>query len=106
VLPRLYCIPGPPIQSSEERDALRSETIIKKCLFGVQPPTDKKIFDDMGACFEYFRASCDLKDAIEENKMLLKDKMKDAQAFGERANQSRNTITYLKNSIESIRREK
>ena len=92
--------------SQEERESLRAEKIIKKHLFGVQPPPDKKIFDDMAACFDYFRANCELKDAIEENKGILKDKMKDAQSFGERANQSRNTITYLKNSIESIRREK
>ena len=97
---------GPPIVSTEERESLRAEKIIKKHLFGVPPPDDKKIFDDMAACFEYFRSNCEQRDAIEENKGLLKEKMKDAQAFGERANQSRNTITYLKNSIEAIRREK
>ena len=92
--------------STEERESLRAEKIIKKHLFGVKPPEDKKVFDDMAACFEYFRANCEQRDAIEENKELLRDKMKEAQALGERANQSRNTITYLKNSIESIRREK
>lgn len=106
----LHCVyslrAGPQIISTEERESLRAEKIIKKHLFGVSPPEDKNIFDDMAACFEYFRTNCEQKDSIEENKGLLKEKMRDAQAFGERANQSRNTITYLKNSIESIRREK
>jgi hypothetical protein len=44
--------------------------------------------------------------AIEENKAILKAKYEEARVMGERANQSRGTITYLKNSIEAIRREK
>eukprot|EP00602_Paraphysomonas_sp_CaronLab_P007215 CAMPEP_0185034954 /NCGR_PEP_ID=MMETSP1103-20130426/25460_1 /TAXON_ID=36769 /ORGANISM="Paraphysomonas bandaiensis, Strain Caron Lab Isolate" /LENGTH=758 /DNA_ID=CAMNT_0027571817 /DNA_START=185 /DNA_END=2461 /DNA_ORIENTATION=+ len=96
---------GGGIMTAEEREALRSEKIIKRHLYGVPPPEDKAIFDDMSACFEYFRANCELRDSIEENKTILKEKMKEAQSHGERANQSRNTITYLKNSIESIRRE-
>lgn len=96
---------GPHILSTAEREALRSEKIIKKHLFGVPPPDDKRIFDDMQACFEYFRSKCDLRDSIEENKNILKEKMKEAQTHGEKANNSRNTINFLKNSIESIRRE-
>ncbi|CAE7696746.1 KIF6, partial [Symbiodinium microadriaticum] len=96
---------NPGIMSAAEREALRSEKIIKKHLYGVPPPDDKTIFDDMQACFEYFRSNCDLKNSIEDNKAILKEKMKEAQQHGEKANQSRNTITYLKNSIESIRRE-
>lgn len=57
-------------------------------------------------CFEYFRSKCDLKDAIDENKAILKEKMKEAQMHGERANKSRNAITYLKKNIETIRRER
>lgn len=38
---------GPHILTTAEREALRSEKIIKKHLFGVPPPEDKKIFDDM-----------------------------------------------------------
>ena len=44
--------------------------------------------------------------AIEENKTILKQKYEEARVLGERANQSRGTISYLKNSIEAIRREK
>lgn len=50
--------------------------------------------------------NCELKDAIDRNKEILKQKMSEAQMHGEKANQSRNTITYLKTSIESIRRER
>ena len=57
---------GPQIISQEERESLRAEKVIKKHLFGVQPPADKKIFDDMAACFDYFRSNCELKDAIEK----------------------------------------
>jgi hypothetical protein len=40
-------------------------------------------------CFDYFRVRCDLHASIEENKAVLKEKMKEAQTAGERANQSR-----------------
>ena len=43
---------------------------------------------------------------MEENRLILKQKIDEAKLTGERANNSRNTITYLKNSIESIRRER
>jgi hypothetical protein len=43
---------------------------------------------------------------MEENRELLKEKIAEAKTVGERANQSRSTINYLKTSIESIRREK
>jgi hypothetical protein len=38
---------NPGIMSAAEREALRSEKIIKKHLYGVAPPEDKTIFDDM-----------------------------------------------------------
>jgi hypothetical protein len=42
---------GPPILSDAEREAMRSEKIIKKHLYGVAPPEDKSLFDDMaGEC--------------------------------------------------------
>jgi hypothetical protein len=47
-----------------------------------------------------------LNGSVEENKTLLKNKYEEARVLGERANQSRGTISYLKNSIESIRRER
>jgi kinesin family protein 6/9 len=43
---------------------------------------------------------------VDKNKEQLREKIAEAKAVGERANQSRNTITYLKNSIEAIRRER
>ncbi|CAN0028169.1 unnamed protein product [Ectocarpus fasciculatus] len=91
-------------QSALKED--RENRIIKRHLFGVPPPSDRRIFEDMSACFEYFREKSELRFAIEENKQILKEKMNQAQMLGERANQSRNTINYLKNSIEAIRRER
>lgn len=76
------------------------------------------------ASFEWFRDRCNLTASINENKDLLKDKISEAKLLGERANQSRylsifttrlllvtyfhnrNTINYLKNTIESIRKER
>lgn len=76
------------------------------------------------ASYEWFRERCQLNSAMDENRDLLKEKINEAKIVGERANQSRlvesdmsvymhlfsfyirNTITYLKNSIESIRKER
>jgi hypothetical protein len=64
------------------------------------------IFDDCAASFEWFRQRCGLNNSIEENKNILRQKIEEAKSAGERANQSKNTIAYLKNSIEAIRRER
>lgn len=88
------------------REKQREETIVKRHLFGVPPPDDKSLFEDPAICFEWFRERCALNSAIEENKTTLKQKYEEARILGERANQSRGTISYLKNSIEAIRREK
>ena len=93
-------------QQQREREAARDEKIIKRHLFGVPPPTDKEIFDDAAASFEWFRERCSSNAAMEENREILKQKITEAKTTGERANQSRSTITYLKNSIEAIRRER
>jgi len=93
-------------QQQREREAARDEKIIKRHLFGVPPPTDRAIFDDAAASFEWFRERCPSNSAMEENKEILKQKITEAKTTGERANQSRSTITYLKNSIEAIRRER
>lgn len=93
-------------QQQRERDAARDEKIIKRHLFGVPPPTDREVFDDAAASFEWFRERCSSNDAMEENREILKQKITEAKTTGERANQSRSTITYLKNSIEAIRRER
>lgn len=75
-------------------------------MFGIPPPPDSSIFEDAAASFEYFSKKCSTASAMEENREILKDKITEAKVMGERANQSRSTITYLKNSIEAIRREK
>jgi hypothetical protein len=93
-------------QQQRERDAARDEKIIKRHLFGVPPPSDREVFDDAAASFEWFRERCSSNAAMEENREILKQKITEAKTTGERANQSRSTITYLKNSIEAIRRER
>ena len=84
----------------------RENKIIQRHLFGIPPPDDKSLFDDPAACFEWFRERHELHASIEQNKTILRDKYNEAKLMGERANQSRSTINYLKNSIESIRRER
>ncbi len=95
------------IQKREkEREKEKNELIIKRHLFGVPPPADRSIFDDAAKSFEWFQERCSLRASVEENRDILRDKISEAKAVGEKANQSRSTITYLKNSIEAIRRER
>ena len=89
-----------------QREMKREQQIVKKYLYGVPPPDDKSLFEDPAVCFEWFRDRSNLRSSIEENKELLKTKYEEARLLGDRANKSRSTIQYLKNSIESIRREK
>lgn len=84
----------------------REEKIIQRHLFGIAPPEDKSLFEDPSACFEWFRERHELTGSIEDNKNLAREKSTEAKQMGERAQQSKSTINYLKNSIEAIRREK
>jgi kinesin family protein 6/9 len=84
----------------------RADKMLKRHLFNVPPPTDQTIFEDCAKSFEWFRERCSLNKSMEENRDILKQKIDEAKTAGERANQSRNTISYLKNSIEAIRRER
>eukprot|EP01035_Chromulina_nebulosa_P018170 gene18170-23828_t len=93
-------------QQQKDKEQAKEDLIIQRHLFGVPPPNDKSIFDDAAASFEWFRERCSLNKSMEENRELLKDKITEAKVVGERANQSRKTIDYLKTSIESIRRER
>lgn len=93
-------------EREREREREREERLVKRHLFGVAPPVDRAIFDDAAKSFEWFQERCSLNAAIEENRELLRDKITEAKMVGERANQSRGTITYLKSSIEAIRRER
>merc|ERR1711871_1906765 len=86
--------------------AQKKELILQRHLFGVPPPNDRAVFDDAAKSFEWFQERCSLRGAVEENREILRDKIAEAKTVGERANQSRNTITYLKSSIEAIRRER
>jgi kinesin family protein 6/9 len=92
--------------SAQAQRQQRESKIIHKHLFGIPPPEDRSLFEDPAACFEWFRERHELSGSIEENKNVLRDKYNEAKVMGERANQSRNTINYLKNSIEAIRRER
>lgn len=94
------------ISAEKQAQQQRESKLIQRHLFGIAPPEDKTLFDDPSACFEWFRERHELNGAIEENKILLRDKYNEAKLMGERANQSRSTINYLKNSIEAIRRER
>lgn len=93
-------------RKDKEREANKQNLILQRHLFGVPPPTDRSVFDDAAKSFDWFSERCSLRAAAEENREILREKINEAKSVGERANASRNTITYLKNSIESIRREK
>jgi kinesin family member 6/9 len=93
-------------EREQKREAQKQQLILDRHLFGVPPPNDRAIFDDAAKSFEWFQERCTMKTAVEENREILRDKIAEAKTLGERANQSRNTITYLKSSIEAIRREK
>jgi hypothetical protein len=76
-------------QQQRDRDEATKELIVKRHLFGVAPPTDKAIFEDAAASFEWFKDKCSMNDAMEENRDTLRDKITEAKTMGERANQSR-----------------
>lgn len=84
----------------------REERLVQRHLFGVPPPPDAATYEDAAASFEWFRAHCSLTVSEKENRQILKEKMEEAKRMGERAQQSRQTIAYLKNSIEAVRRER
>ena len=67
---------------------------------------DADIRDDPQKAYAYFRERASANKALEENKLLLKDKYAKAKEVGERVNESRRSISYLKTSIEQIRRER
>ncbi|CAM9192770.1 unnamed protein product, partial [Sphacelaria rigidula] len=69
-------------------------------------PTDTSILGDPQSAFGYFRERHPSRTALEENKSLLSEKYTRAKAMGERVNQARSTIQYLKSTIEQIRRER
>ena len=97
------------VDATARREQERTERIVERHLFGVAPPDDQAqaatLMDDPARAFEYFRERVSLSAGLEENKALLKVKYEEAKALGEKANNSRNSITYLKSSIEALRRE-
>ncbi|CAM9288030.1 unnamed protein product [Laminaria digitata] len=70
------------------------------------PPTDASVLGDPQKAFGYFRDRHAGRTALEDNKALLGQNYTRAKAMGERVNQARSTIQYLKNTIEQIRRER
>ncbi|CAM9722589.1 unnamed protein product [Ectocarpus sp. 13 AM-2016] len=73
---------------------------------GVERPSDTSVLGDPQRAFGYFRERHSGRVALEENKKLLGEKYARAKAMGERVNQARSTIQYLKNTIEQVRRER
>eukprot|EP01135_Chromosphaera_perkinsii_P002730 Nk52_evm98s226 gene=Nk52_evmTU98s226 len=61
---------------------------------------------DKKALFEHFRKNYPHNSAIEENKVLLKQKYSEAKSIGEQVNKSRNNINALKALIEQLRIER
>lgn len=67
---------------------------------------DEAVREDPRKAYEYFRQRCSINSKLEENKALLKEKYSTARALGQRVDQSRQRISYLKQTIEQLRRER
>ena len=61
---------------------------------------------DRNQAFEHFRKSYRKNEAIEENKAILKEKYTAAKQLAAQVNGSRKQITYLKGTIEQLRKER
>lgn len=78
-------------------------------IHGILPPSDVSVLADPQQSFEYFMQQLQRSEVlapIEANKQVLKEKMTAAKALGEKANAARNSIQYLRKSIEMVRKEK
>jgi hypothetical protein len=78
-------------------------------IHGILPPSDPSMLADPQRSFEYFMQQLQGSEVlapIEANKQVLKEKMTAAKALGEKANAARNSIQYLRKSIEMVRKEK
>ncbi|CAM9504246.1 unnamed protein product, partial [Phaeothamnion confervicola] len=68
--------------------------------------TNRTVLDEAQTAFAYFRGRHPGTAAAEENKAILKERYERAKATGESVNRARDTINYLKRTIEQIRRER
>ncbi|KAJ1461060.1 P-loop containing nucleoside triphosphate hydrolase protein [Pelagophyceae sp. CCMP2097] len=96
---------------SESRDAKRAAPAPRrnepKVIAGVSCGlSDRAIRDDPQQAFQYFRDRSKTNHAMEANKVLLKERFLAAKALGAQVNSSRNAISYLKKTIEQLRRER
>jgi kinesin family protein 6/9 len=75
----------------------------------LQAPTDIKVsaeqLADRNKAFDVFRKSYRRNEAMEENKLLLKERIAEAKGLTEVINGARRNIESIKNEIESLRRE-
>lgn len=93
-------------KSSAQAQKEREERLVQRHLFGVPPPPDPAIFEDAAASFEWFRDRCSLNQSLNDNKDQLRERISEAKTMGDRAQNNKTTINYLKNTIEAIRRER
>ncbi|KAJ8604878.1 hypothetical protein CTAYLR_010413 [Chrysophaeum taylorii] len=117
-LPSLTAVPS---SSSDDKRATSSDAAKPEVMRSSSTPSsrpisevagvscavaDKAVRDDPQRAYSYFRERSTTNAALEENKVLLKEKYGQAKALGQRVDQSRQTIAYLKKTIEQLRRER
>jgi len=95
-------IQTPPVQEEEPQPKKQLPAICQKVPF----PADRSLLEDAQQSFEYFKGIYPSVKAMEENKILMKEKYVEAKNLGESVNKARNKINYLKSTIEQIRRER
>jgi kinesin family member 6/9 len=93
-------------QKAKLAAAAKRDTDKNKAESAIPCPKDHSILDDPQKALSYYREYYPPNTAIEENKAILQQKYTKAKTMGARVNQARSTITYLKSTIEQIRRER
>eukprot|EP00968_Pinguiococcus_pyrenoidosus_P021110 scaffold2675_cov236-Pinguiococcus_pyrenoidosus.AAC.9 len=101
-------VPLAPQSNANQREVLGPKASTEQApltVAGVGPPPDMKILDSPQKAFEWFRQKCPRSKPLEENKEELRVKYGEAKEAGAKANDARQQIQYLKQTIENLRRE-
>ena len=100
--------PAPPPQPPTEAELAAARARKEQALAaaGAQGTEAGDALLERNAAFEQFRRSYRKAEAIEDNKLLLKQKYDEAKRLGESVNASRGQINQLKSQLEACRRER
>ena len=107
----------PPAEAAQEAAAtegkhvpaaphVRQRAAPEVAVAGVGRPPDARVLESPQEAFSYFRSRCPRSKPLEENKEVLRAKYTEAKRAGAAANEARQRIQYLKQTIENLRRER